>query len=76
MSDMSEIELIRMAFPEKFIIDVSILATNKKLENPVTLQEFYIWLGSQFFMACFEGVADRKDWWTGKPMNKQSSAPF
>ncbi len=72
----SKIELFQMAFPEKFIVDVAISAANNKLEKPMTLQEFYTWLGCQFFMACFEGVTDRKDWWSGKPILKQSGAPF
>ena len=74
--EMSEIELFQMAFPEKFIVDVVIPATNKTLEKPMTIQEFYVWLGCQFFMACFEGVADREDWWSGKPILKRSGAPF
>ncbi len=74
--EMSEIKLFQMAFPEKFIVDVVIPATNKTLEKPMTLQEFYVWLGCQFFMACFEGVDDREDWWSGQPILKPSCAPF
>ncbi len=76
ISEMSEIDLFRMAFLEKFIIDVVIPLTNKNLEIPLTLQEFYIWLGCQFFMACFEGVANREEWWSAKPICKRSGAPF
>ncbi len=47
-----------------------------KLECPFTLQEFYIWLGWQFFMACFKGITDHKTWWSGKPILKRRGAPF
>ncbi len=47
-----------MCFPEKFVINVIILEMNKNLGNPLTLQEFYVWLGCIFYTACFKGIGD------------------
>jgi hypothetical protein len=58
---MNELDLFRMCFFEKFAIDVIIPEMNKFLGTPMTLQEFYVWLGCIFYMACFEGVGNRTD---------------
>ncbi len=73
---MSEFDLFRMAFPEAYIIDVIIPATNDKLTNHMTLQEFYCWLGCNFIMCCFEGVANREEWWSTKAISIDEGAPF
>ncbi|KAL3811352.1 hypothetical protein ACHAXA_000768 [Cyclostephanos tholiformis] len=59
---MTEFELFRMAFPEDFVKDVIIPRTNDNLGLPLMLGEFYKWLGCNFFMACFQGIPDRKCW--------------
>ena len=40
------------------------------------LQEFYVFLGCHFFMACFEGISDRRDWWSKQTINMFAGAPF
>jgi len=52
---MTEFSIFRLAFPESFITDVVIPATNQHLTEKLTLHEFYVWLGCRFFMACYEG---------------------
>ncbi|KAL7471152.1 hypothetical protein ACHAXS_011440 [Conticribra weissflogii] len=42
----------------------------------VKISKFYVWLGCQFFMACFEGVANREEWWSTKPISRRHGAPF
>ena len=60
---MNELNQFRLCFPEEFVINVIIRETNKHLVGTaLTLQEFYVWLGCIFFMACFEGISDRNDW--------------
>ena len=76
IANMGELDLFRMAFPEKFIVDVILPASNKNIIQPISLQEFYVWLGCQFFMACFEGIANREDWWSTKPILPREGAPF
>jgi hypothetical protein len=39
-------------------------------------QEFYKWLGCNFFMACFQGIADRKAWWLQQAISMYEGAPF
>jgi hypothetical protein len=73
---MSSFDLFRMTMPEQFIRDVIIPATNVMLRDPLTISEFYKWLGCQFYMACFQGVSDRKLWWSSQPIDMFSGAPF
>ncbi|KAL7473681.1 hypothetical protein ACHAXS_014180 [Conticribra weissflogii] len=42
----------------------------------MNLQEFYVWLGCNFFMACFPGIPHREDWWSTKPISLREGAPF
>jgi hypothetical protein len=76
IAEMNELDLFRMCFFEKFVIDVIIPNTNKFLGTPMTLQEFYVWLGCIFYMACFEGVGNRVEWWSTTPIDMFKGAPF
>jgi hypothetical protein len=76
IAEMNELKLFRMCFPEKYINDVIIPETNKCLGTPMTLQEFYVWLGCIFYMACFEGVGNRVEWWLTTPIDMFKGAPF
>ncbi len=64
IAKMNKIDQFRMCFPEQFVINVIIPKTNKHLGTAMTLQEFYVWLGCIFYMACFEGICDRDKWMT------------
>ena len=76
IAEMDELQLFRMCFPEKWIVDSVIPETNKNLGTPVDLHEFYVWLGCIFFMSCYLGVEDRDLWWSTKPVNMFEGAPF
>jgi len=76
IGNMSELDLFRMTFPEFFILKVIIPATNHRLATHMTLQEFYVWLGCNFFTACFPGIANLEDWWSTKPISMWEGAPF
>ena len=76
IASMTEFELFRMAFPEDFVKDVIIPRTNDNLGSPLMLGEFYKWLGCNFFMACFQGIPDRKCWWSKEAISPYSGAPF
>ncbi|KAL7524687.1 hypothetical protein ACHAXR_004709, partial [Thalassiosira sp. AJA248-18] len=77
IAGMSELDLFRMCFPEEYIRDTIIPETNKNINGEnIDLQEFYVWLGCHFFMACFEGISDRRDWWSTKPVSMFEGAPF
>jgi len=66
-----------MCFPEKWVKDVLIPATNKEIDREdLTLSEFYVYLGCHFFMACFEGISDQRLWWSSKPISIEEGAPF
>ena len=77
IKEMDELALFRMCFPEDWVGYSLIPATNECIVGgKMDLQEFYIWLGCQFFMACFEGVSDRRDWWSPLPIRMDKGAPF
>jgi hypothetical protein len=76
IADMSELDLFRMCFPEKYIAEVLIPETNKGLQRKIDLQEFYVFLGCIFYMSCFVGIDNRSDWWSTAPIDMMSGAPF
>jgi hypothetical protein len=39
-------------------------------------EDFYKWLGCHFFMACFQGIDKRDDWWSQQPISMFEGAPF
>ena len=77
ISEMKGLSLFRMAFPEQFVRDVLIPATNEEISGGgINLQEFYVYLGCHFFMECFEEISDRRLWWSPKPVSIQEGYLF
>ena len=73
---MSEFALFCLTFPEKFIKTVVIPATHQHLKGEkLTLGEVYVWLGCQFFMACFVGEYNARAWWSSKQISRWEGAP-
>jgi len=65
-----------MCFPDKFVDEVILPATNVHLFPHLTMQEFYKWLVCYFIMSCFQGIEDRDEWWSPKPVSMFEGAPF
>ena len=62
-SEMTELSLFRMAFPEKWVRGVLVSATKEEISgDDIILQEFYVYLGCHFFMECIEGISDWRLW--------------
>ena len=76
IAKMNELDQFQMGFPEKIVIDVVIPQMNQNLGMPMNLQEFYVWLGCIFYMACFQGIRDRDQRWSLAPINQFKGAPF
>ncbi len=76
IAEYTELELFRLCFPEEYVERVMLPTTNAMLRIPCTLGEFYKWLGCNFFMACFQGIADRRAWWSKEPVSMFEGAPF
>ena len=76
VAEMTELQLFQLAFPEQYIKDHLIPATNTKITHKITLSEFYIWLGCNFFMACFKGMANQEDWWSKSDIDMRKGSPF
>jgi hypothetical protein len=64
IADYNELDLFRMFFLDEWVINVLIPMMNKELSKKMDLQEFYVFLGCIFLMACFDGVPDREMWWS------------
>ena len=74
---MLELDLFRMCMPKDFIRNAFLPATtNMHLSQHLSMQECYKWLGCQFIMCCFQGIADHKLWWSQDSVDMYSGAPF
>ncbi len=76
IADYDELQLFRICFPKEWLVDVCIPMTNKDLSKKTTLQEFYVFLGCIFYMACYQGIPERELWWSTKPIDMFDGAPF
>ncbi len=76
IANMSELDLFRLCFPEKYVTYVLIPETNKNLTKKMDLQEFYVFLGCIFFMSCFVGINNHANWWSTVPIDTELGAPF
>jgi hypothetical protein len=76
IADYDECQLFRMCFPEEWLVNVVIPMPNKELSNKISLQEFYVFLGCIFSMACYDGITDQDLWWSSKPVDMFDGAPF
>ncbi len=68
--------LFWMCMPEQFIRDVVLPAVNEILTPHISISEFYVWIGCNFFMACFQGISNRELWWLSSSISMFSGAPF
>ena len=76
-SKMTEQSLFRIAFPDQWVRGVLIPWTNEEITgDDINLQEFYVYLGCQFLMACFEVISDQILWWYPKLVSIQEGAPL
>ena len=77
ISEMTDLYIFRMAFPEQWGRGVLIPATNEEISGEnITLQEFYVHLGCPFFVECFEGISDQRLCWSPTPVSIWEGSPF
>ena len=76
IADYNELTLFMMCFPMTYVKDVIIKEMNKHLLNPTCPREFMVFLGCIFFMACYQGIGDRRLWWSSKPISLKDGFPF
>ena len=64
VTDYNELALFLMSFCLTYIKDTLVPTMNKSLpsKDKMSLREYIQWLGMTFFIACFEGVSDHKQW--------------
>ena len=77
IATMVEFAVFHLCFPEVYIKATIITMTNIHLKgDQLTLQEFHVWLGCQFYMACFVGEHDtRACCWSVMPVLLWEGAP-
>ncbi len=73
---MSKLDLFMILFPVKYLKEVLIPETNKKLDVPLDLQEFIKWVGCWLYMSCWNGLLNRRDWWSSTEPSMDQGAPF
>ncbi|KAL3782253.1 hypothetical protein ACHAWO_010589 [Cyclotella atomus] len=76
ISLMDELQLWLLCFPVEYIQNVVIKNVNKELETPTDIREFLTVLSCIHFMACYEGISNRREWWSLKPISEEDGAPF
>ena len=70
IKEYDELALFLMTFPKEYITKTLLPTLN------ISLKEYVRWLGLTFFMACFEGVSNRKEWWSNSEPTREPGAPF
>ena len=77
ISNMTPLQVFFLCYPQKYLTEVVIPATNSNLTlGPTNLSEIISFFGCIFFMSCFQGVEERRDWWSKTPPSMESGAPF
>ena len=59
-----------------YIGEVVISETTKHLSVQTSIQEFVVWLGCLFYMGCYQGITDRRLWWSVEQVDMKKGAPF
>jgi hypothetical protein len=73
---MDELQLWLLCLPVEYLENVVIKNLNEELETPTDLQEFITVLGCIHFMACYEGISNRREWWSLTLISEKDGAPF
>ena len=76
MEHMSMMDMFLVFFPTSYIKEVVIVETNKKLHHPMSFGEFLRFIGCWLMMSCYEGITNRRDWWSTKTISMHEGAPF
>ena len=64
-----------LMLPWKYINQVVLVETSKKLKTPLTCGEFVVFIGLWLLMARTEGN-QRSDWWSSEPVKNFDGAPY
>lgn len=76
IAEMDEIQLFMLCFPMDYLKNTVLPETNKYVSQEITLQEFFVFLGCLFFMACHPFDGKRDVWWSKDPISPKHGAPF
>ena len=73
---MSRLDMFLIMIPMKFIEDTVIKKTNKRLDVPMTTQEFIKWVGCRLYMSCWVGICNQRYWCSTAAPSRHKGAPF
>ena len=60
---MTKLELFLILFPVDYIKGILTPKIYKLLKHPMDPGEFIWWLGCWFYMGCWVGITNRRNWW-------------
>jgi hypothetical protein len=75
VAKMTDLGLFQLLFPMDYVESVLIPETNKKLKlGPLSMKEFFVWIGLWLYMSCHVGPR-RRDWWAQTEPSMDGGAP-
>ena len=60
---MTKLDLFLPIFPVNYLKEILIPKTNNLLKNPMDLEEFIQCMGCWFYMGCWVGIPNSRNWW-------------
>jgi hypothetical protein len=76
VAEMDELKLFLLCFPMKYLKETVISQTNTHLTQALTMQELFVFIGCILFIACHQGIKERDDWWSIRPISAKEGPPF
>ena len=76
LSSLTPFQVWMLLFPVEWLKDVVIPMTNEHLGRELTLRELICFIGVLSFMACYQGVSDRRWWWSRSEVDMKEGAPY
>ena len=73
---MTKLELFFILFLVEYIKEILISKTNNILKHPMDLGKFIWWLGCWFYVGCWVGILNRRNWWSTVEPKMSGGAHF
>jgi Transposase IS4 len=77
MANMTLLQMFMTMYPMDYIVKVLIPESNKHLKlGALNESEFFVFLGIILYMSCYDGIQERRLWWSKLPIDMFDGAPF
>ena len=74
--NIKNLELFLILLPVDNLKEILIPENNKLLKHPMESGEFIRWLGCWFYMGCWVGILNKRNWWSTAEPKISGGAPF